>query len=315
MLSSESAKELTTRFGYAYAKDTNKRDVCVALEILGQVDEDRASIVNKDYAIFYCSEAKVRWIRLLYGPLSCTTAVGPCGENDVRIVYEPGKIVRLSSVPNIDVRLHYFLTEDAVRCRSDRLPDCYTGPRSIYADDGRLRARGQYEYGKRTEEWTFWHDNGEPSKRGTFVEGEMHGTWYRWYDNGQLEEEVTYKHGAWCESIVGWHLHGQLAKRINLVKGRLHGESTWWYPNGNKKSVSCFRDGAMHGVEMGFHENGELAFWRLRRWNRSVGIFDSWHKDGRVNKRINHGRFKGLKPTTWYDEYGYFNRPKRRRMA
>ena len=66
---------------------------------------------------------------------------------------------------------------------------------SEYYQEGQLQKSGNYEYGKKTGEWTFWDSNGVIRKRGSYQRDKQHGEWKKFREDGTLEWMEVYQEG------------------------------------------------------------------------------------------------------------------------
>lgn len=83
---------------------------------------------------------------------------------------------------------------------------------------GAERTIGEYDYGKRTGEWTaFFHNTGEVSREGRYLRGKKDGDWKHYFSNGKLKSVLTYNNGV-LVARDGVPISEEGGKTVNLPK-------------------------------------------------------------------------------------------------
>jgi antitoxin component YwqK of YwqJK toxin-antitoxin module len=165
--------KLFKNVGYKKACDNR----IVVLEILGKNNENRKSIVNRDYAKMRCSEARVLDIYSIDDFEKKFTEAKSLHNAD--FIYRVGEIVRpLKYNSNIETvcggGIHYFLSREAAIGYGNQNMGRYTGE-SITADDsGKVLSH-------------YYYKNGQPHGRCTNYD-HSGSAMVRYYDNGILYE-------------------------------------------------------------------------------------------------------------------------------
>lgn len=146
------------------------------LQILGETNENRQNIVDKNYAKYRTSEAKVLKIFKKSGESTEETHESISGLYNKNFTYKTGEIVKPNSFdPDLgevcSSGIHYFKTYEQAYMWT-------------------------LEYANYTGEYKEWHNNGQLFIECEFINGVRHGSYREWYDNGQLWIESEYVNGT-----------------------------------------------------------------------------------------------------------------------
>ena len=106
--------------------------------------------------------------------------------------------------------------------------------------------------------WTLWYENGRMQAKGEYVDGKLDGVYQEWHDNGQLRARGNYSKGIKVGVFSLWDLQGAKTHEWHYAANRQHGTRTIWYPSGGKKSQVEFVDGRMHGKLVEWDEEGQI---------------------------------------------------------
>jgi len=167
------------------------------------------------------------------------------------------------------------------------------GTYTLYAPDGKILKKGDFQNGKQEGEWVqhFANDAGNlfssEQQRGftgpfvstaTFSQGKMLGVWT--IQDAQGKNIITWgfengaRHGQW----TWWHSNGQKWLEATYRNGTLHGEVKEWDTDGKVVSQSNYIDGRCLVNEVGWYALGQKhyqgAFLRVQRVPEPV--FDWW---------------------------------------
>jgi Family of unknown function (DUF5758)/MORN repeat variant len=175
-----------------YKKCQNGR--IVQLEILGDHNEERKDVADKNFAMMRCSRAKVTRIYNMHSNSECREAFGIY---DKSFRYEVGSTVEPDQF-DLDLDkvcsggIHYFLTEYRARCCAHRTKN---GLRILWYENGQMRERYTVEDGKRYGLYELWYINGQMAVRYTYLNEQLDGLCERWYENGQSKSKHTFLKG------------------------------------------------------------------------------------------------------------------------
>lgn len=225
--------------GYKKCRD-NK---IVELEILGQNNENRPDIYDKNFAKMRCSKARVLKIYDMFDEsLKYDTAFSMrCIDSD--FAYKVGKIVEPdyydSTIETVCTNgIHYFLTKEAAfgyGFREYLLAHTYTGEIVDYFDDGRIHYRYNY------------------------VNGLLEGIVIGYFQNGEIDFQQRYE------------------------KDKLNGISEVYHflaPHFVSRRIS-FKNGVKDGIFESFYENGKIEKRGNYKDGKEIGLFESWDSNGR----------------------------------
>ncbi len=122
----------------------------VTMEVLGENNEHRDGVVDRNRAKFRCSEARVLSIETIDEGRAIETATSFHYDDDGnKLIYQAGETAlpdRYYPNPNIvcEAGIHYYLTKNALKYP----PQGYSGPFPCFNDNGRLTRTSIYQNGK-----------------------------------------------------------------------------------------------------------------------------------------------------------------------
>jgi len=111
------------------------------------------------------------------------------------------------------------------------------GEFTLYDNNGNLRNKGMFEYGKKVGEWFWWHSNGKLLSQVTYIDDKIPDG-----DNIKFDQ------------------NGNINFIARFVNGKFNGPCKEYYPNGTLKSWGELIDNKKHGIYKEYFENGQLAF-------------------------------------------------------
>ena len=254
-----------------YKKCQNDR--IVVLEILGNHNEEREVIVDKQFAKMRCAKAKV--IRIYDMHDNSIEYKEAFGIHDETFRYEINKVVEPNeefdeNLNNVCASgIHYFLTEEPAYYWK-YMPK--NGTYKVWCDNGLMHMRCTFKNGNEDGLCEVWHEYGQMFMHSTFKNGKEDGLCEKWYENGQILERCTYKNGKEDGQYESWYVNGQKRRRCTYKNGKYDGQYESWYENGQK-------------LERCTYKNGEKD-----------GLFEEWYFDGQIRKRCTYkcGMIVGL---------------------
>lgn len=249
----------TLRVGYVSASSSyynyNVRNLIVKVEIIGKHDEDREGVVDKNYARFNCSKAKVLDIYTKEGDEKIywfTTGFE---------AYQIGEIV--------EDGVYYYLTEDAAYWDGILID---SGEVKEYCDfSGVLTMRRNKVDGKLHGDYEYYHFNGQLMSKCTYKDGKKNGEHKTYYGSGKLKSESTYKDGVEDGKVTSYHESGLIEQVHNVVDGNIEGEVVDYYDERN-----CLAVESKHGA----------VRQRIYAVKGTRQMSTTYHKDGTVNERV-----------------------------
>lgn len=212
---------------------------------------------------------------------------------DVNIGREPASkpapaILPFADIPEPDVftikDIRDKLADGAVTVRQvkqfSKGPKINHGPYSEFRPDGAKYCRGQYQDGRRTGSWTFWHTGGRVAKSGDYKGGKPEGPWTFWREDGTKERVEIYADGKREGRWLFYYPGGKLSKQEEYKAGKRDGDWIEWYPDGKKQSENHLVADEVDGVQMLWHRNGRLLRQTEFKKGRRDGRFISWSEQG-----------------------------------
>lgn len=174
--------------------------------------------------------------------------------------------------------------------------------------DGKLKAKGFYKRGKRSNKWVFYYENGQKSVEGYYDEGLKSNLWMEYYMNGQLSWKGNFfkdmRSGFWryyYENGVQKAMTRYLIKS-SVVKGEKVKKSKGsslkpnveihytispcdslveYYPNGKLKVRILYgKEGGLNGTCDYYYENGSKNFEGAFANGKKIGTWNYFCADG-----------------------------------
>ena len=214
-----------------YKKCQNDR--IVVLEILGNHNEEREVIVDKQFAKMRCAKAKV--IRIYDMHDNSIEYKEAFGIHDETFRYEINKVVEPNeefdeNLNNVCASgIHYFLTEEPAYYWK-YMPK--NGTYKVWCDNGLMHMRCTFKNGNEDGLYEIWYSNGQMMKRCICKNGKFDGLCETWRNNGQMWERFTHKNGEFDGLYESWHRNGQMSERHTFKNGKYDGLFESWHNNG-----------------------------------------------------------------------------------
>ncbi|NIP85292.1 MAG: hypothetical protein GTO03_06935 [Planctomycetales bacterium] len=197
----------------------------------------------------------------------------------------------------------------------------------MWDEKGNMVAKGTYNHGQQTGEWTAWYAAranpifqqqpfnefvGPFTSHASFQAGQLHGTWTiydgkkrkvfefhyadgvrhgtctRIYSNGRKMEEIQYEHGQLEGAFRQWTPDGRLVRDDVYEKGRTVGRKMAHYRDGRKKSEAEF---LLAKQELA----GSDDWWKIslattvkRGEDEKHGPWRTWYPSGQLQVQANY---------------------------
>lgn len=155
-----------------------------------------------------------------------------------------------------------------------------------YYRDGKVKAKGHYKNGKRSDDWTRYYPGGQIAEKGFFDGGYKSDLWQSFYESGKI---------AW---------------KGNFFKGIRSGFWRYYYENGQLKGMTRYR---IH-TEKTYKKPKEKKGFSIKvnmEFTYSVSPADSlveYYPDGKLRTRIIYGKEGGRNGAVdYYYENGQEN--------
>ena len=221
-----------------YKKCTQNK--IVKLEILGEHNEDRPGIVNKDFASMRCNRAKVLEIYDMNDTSKQYDSA--ISSHDKTFKYEKGVIVwPLKWDMNMNEigtdGIHYYLSEEAARMQDYCPRDCVK---------------------------MSWYANGSPHKICTYKNGMLNGKYDEYYPDNKYKIRCSYKNDRLDGNYASFYENGSLLKSCVYKNGKLNGpyqefyQVEEFYQIPQPVKMCTYNNGKLEGIYKEFYPNGQL---------------------------------------------------------
>jgi antitoxin component YwqK of YwqJK toxin-antitoxin module len=198
--------------------------------------------------------------------------------------------------------------------------------------DGAPLSRGEYELGRATGEWTFWHAlsaGDEPALRlrcayedgllhgrwwsshpgpkagtaetGSYAHGEPNSSWCWWWPDGTPRGNAVYENGELDGPFEVFHASGDPAESGKYAKGVRDGAWTTWHENGQLALYETWSAGLREGSSKSYYLDGVLESEGTYRAGGREGLWSFFHADGSLAERGEFGKGRAQGPwKSWY---------------
>lgn len=171
----------------------------------------------------------------------------------------------------------------------------FTGPWQLFYPNGKLKAKGTYEGGKRIEDWVFYFENGKELQKGKYKDGKPHGNWRWYFENGELRRNENYRKGYEEGESVEYDENGELIGKGEYLEGYKEGE--WYLKSGDHIEKGSYVEGERDGDWIYEYESGALHFKGEYQRGLAIGKHKYYYESGQVKKE---GKYNsGLKTGSW----------------
>jgi len=271
--------------------------------VLGENDENRENIYDKNYATFYTSEFKIIDI---YEP---DTKKNKELENIIdKTEYFNAKdnlIFRYQNSYFNHIKVKYYLTEERAKydcdikfdttlffykngCKKSLIFQVFEKAKEIinWYDNGMIKAKS--EIIDDIEDFVEYYQNGQIKSCGQLniknnYGGISFGNYKKWYENGNLESHEKYNNQGKKEGEQKfWHENGQISMHYFCQNGKDEGMYNSWYKNGRLKYEISFKDGKYDGIYNYYYDNGNKKQESIFCQGNKIGQEIQYHEDGNI---------------------------------
>jgi antitoxin component YwqK of YwqJK toxin-antitoxin module len=193
------------------------------------------------------------------------------------------------------------------------------GSWEMYYDNGNLQREGIYQNGLVEGTWLNYDINGELSDSSNYLHGRLNGTskayygnnqiihtgkfvrdrqdgfWITYFENGQKNTEGNYKKGEPIGNWKVWSAEGLPIQEIEYVDPDNFKIINAWDQNGNPTVTNG------NGEYKDYHENGQLIIAGIVKNGEKVGIWKSFHSNGKRKEEIKYDKGILHVLNTWSD--------------
>lgn len=232
-------------------------DLIIKLEIIRNYGEDHEGVVDKNYAKFRCSEAKILDI-YFKDNRKCDSYFTSYK------TYYIGDIIGEENG-----QLWYYLTEDAAYWDNIHIHD---GEVKKYYHNGVLESRSNIVNNELHGDCEYYpfDGSGKLANKCTYFEGKLYDQTF-YYGSGNVSSKRIYKDGKRDAKVTSYFESGLVEKVYNNVNGMFDGEMIEYYDE-----CSCLAVESKYGI----------VRKRTIFANRQRQMYTSYHKDGTVNERM-----------------------------
>jgi antitoxin component YwqK of YwqJK toxin-antitoxin module len=163
--------------------------------------------------------------------------------------------------------------------------------------NGEKFAEGQYEKGRQTGKWTYYHDNGKVARTVSYVNGQPDGEWEIFNVDGIVTAKRGYKEGKRAGTWVVYDKEGkQPLREESYADGMADGTWKVWFPNGQLQTEMNFSAGKRQGPTIIFDDKGTKRAEVNYDDNALDGTATLWALDGKkVTQEYENGKLVGEK--------------------
>ncbi|WP_298136459.1 hypothetical protein [Flavobacterium sp.] len=127
----------------------------------------------------------------------------------------------------------------------------------IFNLDGTKFVDGEFEKGRKTGEWIYYHNNGNVRIKESFKDGKINGIQYNYRKNGNTSVICNYINGD-LNGLYEYYDDSGLNNSAYYVNDEKNGPSTNYYPNNKIKKEDFYVDGKLNFVSYSYDTNGNL---------------------------------------------------------
>lgn len=182
------------------------------------------------------------------------------------------------------------------------------GPWTMWDEQGRLVAQGEYRDGKRHGDWmrVLPQFPGSPSgfqapftSQATFDDGQLNGTWSVVDSQNRIVGSWDFERGELHGSASVFYTNGQQRQEMRFAHGSPDGEATAWKTDGTVWSRDYYREGKQLVPVVTWHDDKqkESEGWLERSTFRMAANVDWWEGVLEVSRLDAEG--EDLRVGTW----------------
>jgi antitoxin component YwqK of YwqJK toxin-antitoxin module len=142
---------------------------------------------------------------------------------------------------------YYFLRSSAV------------GEKTFYYESGKMRSKGEINYGSENGYWQYWWENGKQQQEGYFAEGRQDSLWKFYNEEGSLYRSGAFKKGMQHGKWVDYYPNGKISGEVMYRWGRQQGPWSGYYENGTTSQKGFYKADLSDGSWEFFYPNGQLS--------------------------------------------------------
>ena len=181
-----------------------------------------------------------------------------------------------------------------------------------YYRDGKVKAKGHYKNGKRSDDWTRYYPDGQIAEKGYFDNGYKSFLWQTFYPNGKMAWKGSFfkdiRSGFWRYYYEDGKLKAMTRYRIKTEKRHrkpkekkgfsimINVEYTYsvspadslveYYPDGKLRTRIIYgKEGGMTGPVAFYYENGKPSLEGTMYFGNKIGEWIYYCPDGSVSSR------------------------------
>jgi len=228
-----------------YKKAQNNVLVILEIPYDAKHNIDRKNIIDKQYAKYRCSHAKV--IDII--DLNNNTSIDKAYSLHYPIfIYELGQELICDNFDtNLEKlcsrRIHFFLDKDRAILYNTKIE----GENKDWHDNGQLARIFFIQNGLRHGECKSWHDNGQLARLCFYQNDKIQGEYKLWHDNGILRCLCFYQNNKNHGEYKEWHNNGQLKYHTYYMDNMMHGEFKSWNNNSQLLIQCSYSYGGIYG--------------------------------------------------------------------
>ncbi len=168
------------------------------------------------------------------------------------------------------------------------------GPAILYAENGKMTAKGFYKGTKKDSLWQFFSPEGILYTNELYKDGLKNGMTTHFFKKGNVAEEVGWKDGVKEGIWKKYHENGRLKMTSSHKKGKIDGEYVVFYPDGKLEVQGKFENGLEEGTWVVFTHAGNVAYKIKYKEGKTLNAADFDEKQQKLFEEFekNKGKLK-----------------------
>ena len=138
--------------------------------------------------------------------------------------------------------------------------------RSVWYQDGTVKASGSLRNGLRTSSWVFYYPNGQNKGEGSYKEGKKERAWKLFGSEGKVASEGSF------------------------LQDKREGEWKYYYRNQTLKTKGPYRQGLKHGTWISYYTNGKIFYEGQYNQGKAQNEWKYYYSDGSFYQRGKYER-------------------------
>ena len=197
---------------------------------------------------------------------------------------------------------------EEIEIEGKKLTNVYHGAKIIYGDNGMVKSKSFYNYGKKEGNWQTYYNNGKLSEDASYKNNLTVGKKITYDESGlkvlensyEIIKKDTIEISVKSGPEMRWQ-KGILVFETAYIKGKEQGARKSYYASGNLLSIQNFEDDMLKGESIEYYENGNIK--SIRNYYPNISADNS-----KKNTDVGYAKFMDeedkLTSKIYYDSIG-----------